>query len=87
MGSGWPTRPRRGRTTEVIVRPYPDVEGGYFQVSQGGGDDARWSPDGGQLFYRNGQAMMKVDVAGETPATWSRPVQLFCGGLLRRRPR
>ena len=57
------------------------------QVSQGGGDDARWSPDGGQLFYRNGQAMMKVDVAGETPATWSRPVQLFCGGLLRRRPK
>ena len=66
-----------GPSTPLVPKaPY-----GYFQISQGGGDDVRWSTDGRQLFYRNGQAMMKVDVAGDTPASWSRPVQLFAGAF------
>ncbi|MGD2120428.1 MAG: protein kinase [Gemmatimonadota bacterium] len=39
---------------EVYVRPYPGMEP-RTQVSPGtGGSEARWSPAGGELFYRDG---------------------------------
>ena len=47
---------------EIYVRPFPDVNGGKWQVSTSGGSSPRWSPDGGQLFYRNGDSMMAVAV-------------------------
>jgi Tol biopolymer transport system component len=37
---------------EVFVRPFPDVTGGRTQVSNGGGMEPVWSPDGGALYYR-----------------------------------
>jgi len=42
---------------EVYVQPYPGP-GGKWQVSNGGGYRPRWSPDGKEIFFRSGDAMM-----------------------------
>jgi serine/threonine-protein kinase len=42
---------------EVYVRSFPDM-GGRYQISLDGGTEPAWSPRGGELFYRNGPAMM-----------------------------
>ncbi|HEX6615834.1 MAG TPA: protein kinase [Gemmatimonadales bacterium] len=39
---------------EVYVRPFPTTTGGRWQVSNGGGSEPRWSPDGRELFYLDG---------------------------------
>ena len=41
-------------TTDSLVwfRPFPDTEGGRWQVSPGLGDEPRWSPDGSTLYFR-----------------------------------
>ena len=36
---------------EIWVRPFPDVDGGTWQVSSGGGARPRWSTAGRELFY------------------------------------
>jgi eukaryotic-like serine/threonine-protein kinase len=42
---------------EVYVRGFPDMAGRY-QVSLEGGTEPAWSPRGGELFYRNGPALI-----------------------------
>jgi serine/threonine-protein kinase len=37
--------------SEVYVRPYPDVNGGQWLVSTGGGTRPLWSPNSQELFY------------------------------------
>jgi hypothetical protein len=37
--------------SEVYVRPFPATNSGRWQVSNGGGSQPRWSPDGRELFY------------------------------------
>ena len=41
-----------GGQEEVYVRPFPDVEGGRWQISTGGGLEPLWAPSGRELFYR-----------------------------------
>lgn len=55
-------------TSEVYVRPYPDVNGRRTQVSQAGGTRPVWSRNGKELFYLdlNGR-FMSVPIA-TTPA-------------------
>jgi Tol biopolymer transport system component len=36
---------------EVYVRPFPEGAG-QWQISTAGGNNARWSPDGRELYYR-----------------------------------
>ncbi len=36
---------------EVYVRPFPNTDAGRWQVSNGGGSDPVWSPDGRQLYF------------------------------------
>ena len=48
----------------MYVRPYPGP-GGEVIVSNGGGQEAVWGPDGTELFYRNGNQMMVVAVETE----------------------
>ncbi|MGH7512300.1 MAG: protein kinase domain-containing protein, partial [Gemmatimonadales bacterium] len=38
-------------TNEVYVRPFPATTGGRWQVSNRGGLEPRWAPDGRELFY------------------------------------
>ncbi len=52
---------------EIYIRPFenPDIK---WQVSTDGGTDPVWNPQGEEIFYRDGDKMMVVDVAlGETP--------------------
>jgi serine/threonine-protein kinase len=78
---------------EIYVRPFPDVNGGRWQVSTNGGRMPLWSRDGKELFYvsLDGVAGALGDRAVETGAatmmvsrvqagpTWvaASPVQLF----------
>ena len=43
---------------EVFVRPFPDVESGKLQVSNGGGTGPLWSRDGSELFYVSADNVM-----------------------------
>ena len=65
---------------QVYVRPFPNVEGGRWQVSSAGGHKPAWSRDGRELFYRDASgAMMRVGVeAGETWKSTA-PTILFGG--------
>ncbi|HTT66961.1 MAG TPA: hypothetical protein VMF70_02925, partial [Gemmatimonadales bacterium] len=38
-------------TNEVYVRPFPDTGGARWQVSNGGGEEPRWSADGREIFF------------------------------------
>jgi len=46
---------------EVYVRTYP-AAGGRWQISLDGGSEPVWSPQGGEIFYRNADAMMTAKV-------------------------
>jgi serine/threonine protein kinase len=50
---------------EVYVRPFPEVNKGVLQVSTKGGYGPLWSPSGRELFYRNGNSVMVVEVETE----------------------
>jgi serine/threonine-protein kinase len=65
---------------EVYVRPFPSGEG-QWQVSLGGGSDARWSAGGDRLWFRGyGNVLMEVDArsAGGTFA-FGEPREVFKG--------
>lgn len=64
---------------EIFVRPYPDVDGGKWQVSNSGGDSPLWSPDGRELFYRNGDEVMTVSVRNGLTFDMENPKALFQG--------
>src|SRR5262245_55808342 len=66
--------------TEIYVRPYPDVNGGRWQVSTGGGRMPLWSRNGRELFYVSPDGAMMVSRV-EAGRTWvaATPVQLFRG--------
>jgi len=50
---------------EIYVRPFPELNTGKWQVSTNGGTRPLWSPDGRELFYRNGDSVMAVSVQTE----------------------
>ncbi|MDT8341912.1 MAG: protein kinase, partial [Longimicrobiales bacterium] len=54
---------------EIYVRPYPDADGGKWQVSTQGGINPRWGRTGRELFYVDGAGNMvavAVDAVGGT---------------------
>jgi hypothetical protein len=50
---------------QVYVRPFPELNKGRWQISANGGESPLWSPDGRELFYRNGDTVMVVPVKTE----------------------
>ena len=66
---------------EVYVRPYPGP-GGEVIVSNGGGQEAVWGPDGTELFYRNGNQMMVVAVETEGTFVAQATRSLFEGSFV-----
>jgi serine/threonine-protein kinase len=64
---------------EVYVRPFPDVNKGRWQVSTDGGDSPLWSPDGREIFYLNGDAVMSVPVDAKAVFSLGSPQLLFRG--------
>jgi len=69
-------------TPQIFVRPFPDVDGGRWQVSTAGGLKPVWAPNGRELFYvgldRNrGMADLYAVPVAATPAfTSGRPVKI-----------
>ncbi len=64
---------------EVYVRPFPDVNKGKSTVSTTSGTFPLWSPDGRELFYRNGDAVMAVKVETDPAFKPGKPEVLFQG--------
>ena len=54
-------------------------------VSADGGDEPAWSPDGKELYFRRGDGIMVVRVAGESAFQVSPPEELFHGPYPRDR--
>jgi Tol biopolymer transport system component len=62
---------------EVYVRPFPDAAAGKWVISTRGGAEPRWSRDGRELFYREGRAIMKVNVTLTPNFSAGAPEKLF----------
>ena len=68
---------------EVYVRPFPNVDGGRWLVSSGGGTRPLWAKNGQELFYlaiAGGEAAV-MSVRVERALTWTTgsPTRLFAG--------
>jgi len=67
---------------EIFVRPFPNLQSGQWQVSEGGGMEPFWSPDGREIVYRAGQSLMAVKVEKAPRFVAGRPTTLFQGPYL-----
>jgi len=61
---------------EVYVQPFPGP-GGKWQISNEGGMQPVWSRIGREIFYRNGNRMMVVEVETEPAFRAGKPTKLF----------
>ena len=66
---------------EVYVQPYPGP-GGKWQISTEGGMEPVCNPNGRELFFRNGDKMMAVDIATQPSFVAGKPKVLFAGPYL-----
>jgi len=66
---------------EIYVRPYPGP-GGKWQISTEGGMEPVWNPKGRELFYRNGDKMMAVEVTTRPAFSAGKPRLLFEGAYV-----
>ena len=63
---------------EVYVQPYPS-SGGKWQISTEGGTEPVWNRNGRELFFRNGDKIMAVDITRQPSFAASKPRVLFEG--------
>lgn len=61
----------------MFVRPFPDVSGGRWQVSSGGGSAPLWAHTGRELFYAEGNDMYVVRIDPGPPFSATPPRALF----------
>src|SRR5262249_13141857 len=61
---------------EVYVQAYPGP-GGKHQVSADGGTEPMWNPKGGELFYRDGDRLMAVEITTQPTFSAGTPRILF----------
>jgi eukaryotic-like serine/threonine-protein kinase len=64
---------------EAYVVPFPEVKRSKFMVSINGGNGPLWSPDGREIFYRNGDSVMAVAVETDPIFKPGLPKMLFKG--------
>ena len=64
---------------EIYVQPYPGP-GGKWPISNEGGMEPVWNPNGRELFYRSDNKMMVVDVETKSGFSASKPRLLFDAG-------
>ena len=67
---------------DVYVRPFPDVDGGKWKVSTQGGANPVWSPDGRELFYISGNAMMVAPITSTPSFDVGNPAVVFEGNYI-----
>ena len=63
---------------EIYVQPFPGP-GGKSQISTEGGTEPVWPRNGRELFYRNGERMMAVEITTEPTFSAGSPRLLFEG--------
>jgi eukaryotic-like serine/threonine-protein kinase len=63
---------------EIYVQPYPGP-GGKYQISTEGGTEPSWNPNGREIFYRNSDRMMAVDITTHPGFSAGKPHMLFQG--------
>ncbi len=63
---------------EVYVRSFPAAED-RVRVSDGGGAEPVWAPDGSAIYYRNGSAVMRAFVVPGEEFAVDTPQELFEG--------
>ncbi len=63
--------------SEVFVRPFPDVDGGKWQVSSGGGSAPLWAHSGRELFFVAHGMMNVVKIQPGPPFSADPPRVLF----------
>jgi eukaryotic-like serine/threonine-protein kinase len=68
---------------EVYVRPVPGP-GEKYLISTAGGSQPVWARSGRELFFRNGEQMMVVDIGTKPAFSASRPRLLFTGAFIGR---
>jgi eukaryotic-like serine/threonine-protein kinase len=68
---------------EVYVQPFPGP-GGKWQISTAGGDQPVWARNGRELFYREGNKMMAVEVTTRPSFSTGTPTSLFAGQYVHR---
>ena len=62
---------------EVYIRPFPEADEGQWQISQDGGIQPRWSRDGKELFYVEGETLIAVSVSTEPTFEAGSATRLF----------
>ena len=67
---------------EVYVRPFPGP-GEEYQISMDGGSEPVWDRGGRELFFRNANQVMAVDVRTQPSFSAGRPRPLFTGPFSR----
>jgi dipeptidyl aminopeptidase/acylaminoacyl peptidase len=70
---------------EIYVQPFP-ATGAKWLISTEGGEEAVWARSG-ELFYRNGDKMMAVDITTDPTFTAGTPKLLFEGVYFSYGPR
>jgi hypothetical protein len=66
--------------SEIYVRPFPDVQGGRWQVSRAGGTRPVWARSGHELFYlASGGTVMAVPIESTSGFRAGDPSKLFAG--------
>jgi Tol biopolymer transport system component len=69
------------RTPQIYVIPFPST-GQKWQISQAGGVQPRWSPDGSQLFFLDPDGrLMSATLPQSDPRGASTPAVLFASGV------
>jgi hypothetical protein len=66
-----------GGRKDVFVRPFPNVDDGLWQVSNGGGTEPAWMADGRALAYRSGTDIMVASVTVDPTFSVGPPRMLF----------
>lgn len=66
---------------QVYAVRYPDG-GGRTQLSTDGGAEPVWAASGRELFYRNGNRMLSVGIAGHAVLVVARPQLLFSAAFV-----
>ena len=76
------------KQSEIYVRPFPNVDGGRWQVSTGGGTRPLWARNGRELFYWVGQQgaasgrVMAVPIQSGAPFLSGTPQAVVDGSYL-----
>ena len=63
---------------EIYVQPFPGP-GGKWQISTEGGREPAWARNGREIFYRNGDQLMAVDITTDPTFSAGTPKVLFEG--------